>query len=147
MSVREAVPNDRDAVIGLLRDMHAACSIALPFAFDPAYAAAYFAGHCGRRDRLCLVHAPDGLARGMLFAACLDHPFGPLRLAQESLFWVDPTHRGRAAPALIAAYEAWARAMGCSRACLAHQGGDARPSALYRRRGYVPTETNFWKAL
>ena len=98
--IRLAVPSDKVSVIRLLAHSRAAARFdradgetTFNFPFDPAYAERLFLAHLVL-DRLCLVLDVDGAAQGVLMAVALDHPFGPVRLARETVWWIEPHHRG-----------------------------------------------------
>lgn len=96
-------------------------------------------------DTAILLITEGGAAGGILYPAV----FNAAHLTGQELFWwVDPEHRGTGVR-LLAALEDAARAMGAkswtvsTMESLNHDGA----AALYRRRGYVPTDRNYIKAL
>jgi hypothetical protein len=140
MSVRRAVETDRFRVVALLRDSHQAARFAWPF--QAAYA-----------DRLFRDHMAAGLvlvlgepAQGLLMAKTFDHPFGAGRWAKETVWYIAPRVRGRSALQMLDAYETWAREQRCDVVGMASLATND-VSALYLRRGYVPAEMHFIKAL
>ena len=116
------------------------------FPFD-AYAERLFFVTCAGSYVLCLVHDVDGTAQGVLMAHAFEHDFGPVWLSQERVWWIDPAHRGSAAPRMLDAYEAWARTNGCRFAGMAGMGDDPAVMKLYQRRGYRVAETHCLKPL
>lgn len=155
MTVRFAVLSDQDRVVELLRDSRIGAGFDTPlgvsgftFPFRPDHAARLFVAYLGRADRLAIVHDVAGVAQGILLAHAYDYDFGPVRLAQERLWWINPTHRGgTAAVRMLDAYEDWARSEGCDFTGMAGMGDDPDVGALYRRRGYRVAERNFLKGL
>lgn len=152
--VRAAVDADRMRVIRLLKDSRegagfdAATGVTgFTFPFVAAYAERLFLAHRAEANALCLVHDVDGVAQGVLMAVASEHPFGPVWLARETVWWIDPAHRGTAAVRMLDAYEDWARGRGCAFAGMAGMGEDPDVGRLYRRRGYRVAETHFLKAL
>lgn len=143
--VRRAVPTDQSRVIRLLRNAHAAGS--MPFPFSAPHAAALFATQVGLGGRLALVLDVCGQPQGVLMAALSEHPFAPVRVATEVVWWIEPDHRGVAASDMLAAYEAWAVEHGAAFAGMAALEAAPRAGVIYRRRGYMPVETHFIKAL
>lgn len=140
MNVRRATEDDRFRVIALLRDSHDAAGFAWPFL--AAYA-----------ERLFLDHMAGGVvlvlgdpAQGILMARTFEHPFGAGRWAKETVWYIAPAARGRAAIQMLDAYEAWAREQGCAMVGMASLATND-VSSLYARRGYAPAETHFLKAL
>ena len=63
------------------------------FPFDPAYAERLFLVHLMPRH-LCLVHDVEGTAQGVLMAVAAEHPFGPVRVARETVWFIEPDYRG-----------------------------------------------------
>ncbi len=154
MTVRPAVETDRLQVVRLLKDSREGAGFdaatgmtGFTFPFVAAYAARLFAAHLSTPDALCLVLDVDGVAQGVLMASAAEHPFGPVRLARETVWWIDPAHRGSAAVRMLDAYEDWARDRDCSFIGMAGMGEDPDVGRLYRRRGYGVAETHFLKAL
>jgi GNAT superfamily N-acetyltransferase len=150
--VRPAVPVDKMAVIRLLRDAHTAAGFstgASPFAypFQAAYAERAFLSHTSSADAACFVLEVERHAVGVLLARVFDYELGPLRLAKETAWWIDPDHRGKAASAMLDAYEAWAASRGASVAGMAALEIAPRAGVIYRRRHYQAVETHFVKAL
>lgn len=143
--MRPALAADKMRVIRLLKNAHAAGG--LPFPFSAPHAAALFDGQTTQPDRLALVATVAGVAQGVFMAAVTDHPFAPVRVATEVVWWIEPEHRGKIASEMLSAYEAWARKRGASFVGMAALEAAPRAGAIYRRRGYVPAETHFIKAL
>jgi len=139
-TIRHATPEDRLAVIGLLKESHAAAGFTFPF--SAPHADALFRQHlaCG------LVLVCGKPARGVLMAATFEHPFGAGRWAKETVWYIAPQARGRAAIRMLDAYEAWARERGCTTIGMASLATND-VSRIYERRGYVPAETHFLKSL
>ena len=69
-------------------------------------------------------------------------------IAQEAFWFVRSDARG-AGIRLLVKYEELARAMGVKRASMAHINGlmDDKLDRLFKRRGYHPTETHYWRTL
>lgn len=144
---------DVDRAVALLRDSRAGAGFDNPagvsgftFPFDPACAARLFTAHIDHPDRYCAVIEIVGRVEGLLLAAAFEHPFGPVRVAKETVWWIDPAHRGRSAIAMLDQYEAWARGIGCSFVGMAGMGDAPEVGNLYRRRGYKVAETCYLKA-
>lgn len=117
------------------------------YPWDEAHARAGLAQAMLAADALVLVLDVDGAPRGVLIAQAGPHPFGPVRQAQEVVWWIETDARSVAvAQTMLAAFEGWAAARGCAFVTLALLG-EAREAALYRRRGYAPAETHWIRAL
>jgi GNAT superfamily N-acetyltransferase len=151
--IRPAELSDKARIVTLLKHSREAAGFdqadgltGFSFPFDPAYAARLFLAHL-EPHRLCLVLDADGAAQGVLMAVAAEHPFGPVRLARETVWWIEPDHRGSAAPRMLAAFEAWAHAEGCAFAGMAGLGAEPDVGRLYLRRGYRAAETHFLRAL
>lgn len=152
--IRPGHRGDTARAIELLRDSHDAAGFAQPGAgfsvpFLAHYAERLFVRHLDMMglNSCCLVHDVDGVAQGLLLAMAYEHPFGPVWISAETVWWIDPAHRGRAAIAMLDAYEAWAASKGCKFAGMAGMGDDPLVANLYLRRGYAVAEKHFLKAL
>jgi len=148
----EAVSDDKVAVILLLQQAHHAAGFddgdnGFSFPFEAAYAERLFLAHL-LSGALCLVLKPEGdMARGVLMAVAAEHPMGPVRIARETVWYIEPSHRGSNAVKMLDAYEAWARARGCYFVAMAGMGDDPRVAKLYQRRGYHVAERHFLKSI
>lgn len=152
MIIRAAEISDTVAAIELLRDAHQAagfadgsCGIRIPFTAESAER--LFIRHLEMMNGCALVLDASGVAKGLLLAIAIEHPFGPVWIAQETMWWIDPEHRGRSAFAMLVAYETWASGMNCRYAGMAGMGDDPVVGRLYLRRGYLRAETHFLKAV
>ncbi|MET0721030.1 MAG: GNAT family N-acetyltransferase [Tardiphaga sp.] len=151
--IRSAVANDKAQVIRLLQHSRAGAGFdsadgltGFCFPFDPAYAERLFMVHQMPRH-VCLVHDVEGTAQGVLMAAYAEHPFGPVRLARETVWWIEPEYRGLGAVKMLDAYELWARANRCAFIGMAGMGDDPDVGRLYQRRGYLVAERHYLKAI
>lgn len=138
--VRRATADDRAAILRLLKEAHGAA--ALPFAFSAPHISLMLDAHMS--DGLVLVTGKP--ARGVLMAMTFDHPFGAGKWAKETVWYIAPSARGRAALPMLDAYEAWAREQGCTTIGMASLATND-VSRIYERRGYAPVETHFVKSL
>lgn len=138
--VRRALPEDRLAVIRLLKESHAAAGFSFPF--SAPHADMLFRQHLERG--LVLVFGEP--VAGVLMAATFDHPFGAGRWAKETVWYIAPSSRGRSALQMLDAYEVWACEQGCTTIGMASLASND-VSKIYERRGYAPAETHFVKAL
>lgn len=149
--IRQGQHNDTPRAIELLRDSRVAAGFdgqdGFAFPFVPSYAERLFLTHLDMMNACCLVNDVDGVAQGLLLAIAYEHKFGPVWIASETIWWIDPAHRGRAAIAMLNAYEAWAAAKGCKFVGMAGMGGDPDVAKLYLRRGYRVAEKHFLKRL
>ena len=152
--IRNATMLDKSRCIELLRDSRISAGFdrkdgltGFTFPFDPAYAERVFLTHITGTNRLCLVHDVSGVAQGILMMVAYEHLFGPVWLTQETLWWIDPSHRGSAAPRMLDAAENWAKEKGYHFTGMAGMGEDPAMAALYRRSGYRIAETHYLKAL
>lgn len=140
--IRRADLADRQSIVRMGRDFLLASGLNLTF--DAAWADASARSAILDVDQLVLVLEIDGCVCGMLCAACGFSPLAPVRVARETVFWIDPHIRGLWAGAFISAYEEWAKSRGCAVVGLASLE-IKRVGPLYQRRGYVPVEQHFLK--
>ena len=150
--IRRAEQTDKVAVIRLLEQSHRAAGFDRPggftFEFDPAYAERLFLVHLMPRH-LCLVLDVEGKfeVQGVLMAVWAEHPFGAVRVARETVWFVDRHYRGVAAVKMLLDYETWARGQRCQFIGMAGMGDDPEVGQLYLRKGYQVAETHYIKAL
>ncbi len=142
MDIRFADASDRDRVVALLRESHAAAGFTFPF--RAAYADALFQQHMAS-PMACVLVAGNS-AQGVLMACAFEHPFGAGLIAKETVWYVTTAARGRGAIKMLDTYEAWARSVGCVSAGMASLATND-VSSLYERRGYSAVETHFMKPL
>ena len=142
MDIRFADATDRDRVVALLRESHAAAEFTYPF--RAAYADALFQQHLAS-DKACVLVSGKP-AQGVLMACAFEHPFGAGRIAKETVWYVTHKARGRGAIKMLDAYEGWARSIGCVSVGMASLATND-VSSLYERRGYSAVETHFMKPL
>jgi GNAT superfamily N-acetyltransferase len=154
--IRVAQLKDKARVVELLRDSRAGAGFdsldgptRFTFPFDPDYAERLFFSHLRGSRMFCLVNVNSfDDPQGVLMATATEHPFGPIWIARETVWWIDPSHRGGlVAVRMLDAYETWAAAQGCKFVGMAGMGNDPSVGALYRRRGYRVAETHFLKPL
>lgn len=150
--IRTAIPSDRFRVIEMLRSAHAAAgfgdgSCQFQYRFSAAYADRAFASHTGSADATCIIMDIDNVPVGVLMARVFDYELGPTRIAKETVWWIDPEHRGAEASAMLEAYERWAAEVGAKAVGMAALAIAPRAGAIYARRGYHPAETHFIKTL
>lgn len=138
--VRRATACDRIAIIRLLQDSHAAAGFTFPF--SAPHADMLFRQHMERG----LVLVTGEPAQGVLMAMTFEHPFGAGKWAKETVWYIAPEERGRAALRMLDTYEAWAREQGCTTIGMASLASND-VSKIYERRGYAPAETHFVKAI
>jgi len=140
MEVRFADQSDRDRVIALLRESHAAAGYTFPF--QAARADLLFRQHM-ESPRACAI-VIGRPAQGILLAVSNDHPFGAGNVAVETIWFVSERARGRGSLKMLDAYEAWAESVGSASIVMASMSiNDV--SGIYLRRGYAPIETHFLK--
>ncbi len=143
LMIRPAELSDRFAMVRMTRDFFEASGLVLPF--DAAWVEASIKAWISDEEKLALVLDLEGV-RGMLCAAHVMSPLAPVRVSTEQAFWIDPCARGRWALAMLRTYEEWAKAQGCAVAGLASMGGRGA-DVIYRRRGFVPSETYYMKEI
>lgn len=145
MTVRLAEKRDRMRVVRMLRDAHGAAG--LPFDFSAPHALALVDQHMASEKHLAVVLVAAERAVGVLMASAQAHPFAPVLYAAETVWWVDPDHRGTGVSAMLKTYEEWARSLGCSFCNMVALDAAPRAGVIYRRQGYQAAETHYLKPL
>lgn len=150
--IRLANPRDKNRVIELLRDSRIGAGFAsgegFTFPFDPAYAARLFVQHTTAAHCACFVLDSGGTAQGVLMVVAFNHPYGPVRVSKDTMWWIDPAHRGgTAAFRMLDAFEVWSAAQGCAFSGIAGMGEDPAIAHLLARRGYGAAEVHYLKPL
>lgn len=143
--VRHATENDRVRVLQMCRDAHIAGK--LPWEFSAPHADALFRQSLVMPDRCCIVFAPDDFARGFLLGYVASSPLADISFARDFGWWIDPDHRGLAAIAMLDLFERWASERNATFAGMAAMEANPRAGRIYERRGYVKTETHYYKRL
>lgn len=153
--IRRATALDKSRAIELLKNSREGAGFdsatgvsGFVFPFSPAHAERLFVRHITSRAAVAIVHDVEGVAQGILLATAFEHPYGPVLVAKETLWWIEPAHRGgTTAIRMLDAVEKWAREQGCKFVGVAGMGDDPRVGALYERRGYRGAEVHFLKGL
>lgn len=150
--IRLATLADKNRAIKLLKDSREGAGFdkagGFAFPFDPAYAEWFFFRHLDNDHSIAIVHDVNGVAQGLLTGIVYEHEYGPVRVAKETMWWIDPAHRGgTAAPRMLDAFERWARAKFAKFVGVAGMGAEPRVGVLYERCGYRPAELHYLKEL
>jgi len=143
--VRFATPDDRVRVIRMSKEAHAAGK--LPWSFSAAHADNLFRQSLTLPDRACIIYAQEGRAVGFLLAYVAPSPMADISFARDFGWWIDPSARGRAATEMLDLFECWADGRNATFAGMAAMEVNARAGRIYERRGYVKTETHYYKRL
>lgn len=152
--IRIADASDKLSVIALLREAHAHHGFNDPCGmtgfvvpFDAAYIERLFLQHIESPNATAIVSDRGGVD-GVLMAVAFEHPYGPVRVARDTVFWITPARRGgSAAQRMLDAYEAWAyQQQRCQFAGIGGMGSHPGIDRLMRRRGYRVAETHYLRA-
>lgn len=94
---------------------------------------------------LLLVHneVPVGILAGIAIESLLTEGY----TAVEQMWWVEPEHRGRDSLKLFKLFLEWAKHIGCSMVTMAGLTGMTEVDKLYKKNGFVLTETSYVKEL
>jgi hypothetical protein len=147
--VRRAREDDRQRLLQLMRAAHAAAEFDKPDGFtgfvcpwDRSRVDRCLSHHMSAPDALAQVLDVDGIAQGILLAIAFEHPFGPVRMSKDTVWWIEPAHRGlKAARRSLDDYEAWAASLDVRYPGIAGMGDDPRVGKLLERRGYRIADT------
>lgn len=145
MTVRLATIADKGRVLRMSKDAHIAGQ--LPWKFSAPHADLLFRQAIEMPDRVCIVYAPDDIARGFLLGYVAASPMADISFARDFGWWIDPGHRGIAAAEMLDAFELWADQHNATFACMAAMEANPRAGRIYERRGYQKTETHYLKRL
>ncbi len=141
--IREATRADIPSMVRMARDFHAASPMSR-YSFSPMRAAAASMAAIDNPGTLALVLDQEGL-HGALLGSVRAYPLGDTLCAYEDVFWVDPSHRGKWALAMVRRFEAWAAGMDAEVVGLSCPINSAE--SLYARLGFTQAETTFAKGL
>lgn len=142
--IRRATEADVEALVGLLRLLHAEAPNYAdePFEDDQVTQFVYerLASTHLVDNSLVLVAVRGGQVVGTLIAVLIKHWLNRRLFAGELVLYIQPGHRGtRAFPALVAGYETWAASQGAVKTVLGVSSGIAskRTVRSYERLGYT----------
>lgn len=154
LEVRRGTPADIDRMVELAAALHAEAPNYCDEPFEPEVLRRWLAhrmhGTLLVDDNAVFVAESAGALVGALVGIVCDRPFNRQRFAAELTLYVRPESRGgRALPALVGAFEAWARAQGASKATLGISTGIhvERTVRAYSRLGYTLDGHNATKTL
>lgn len=144
MSIELATLKDIDVVYDLCLAFYQASAYTFPI--DMTYGKAFLATHLSNPNHLGLLYYQDqDHPVGCLLAISGAHPFFPVKIANELVWWVQPEHRSLKSFELLEAYEYWARIIQkCDLVCLT-ASDDPRVDKLYKRKGYILKERSYYK--
>lgn len=100
-------------------------------------------------EGVVLLALKDGKPVGFLVGVASQPVFSSNKFSMELGWWVEPEHRGcRGALLMYAAYEDWAKRVGCSHIQGAYLPGVSPDlDKFYKKRGYVLTESSYVKVV
>lgn len=148
MLVRRAAPSDVPWLCDALRAFAADYPAPIALYQDEAHSAGLI-GHLIDQQFVALaIHATDGPV-GLIAGVCEPHPFNPgLLVATELWWWVQPAARGTSAGGrLFAAFEAWATEQQAGAIAVTLESNSPLADEAMTRRGYLPVERQFLRAL
>jgi GNAT superfamily N-acetyltransferase len=141
--VRRATAADIPELLDMARELHAESPAFRDEPFEPEVVRRWLAQRMATvllaDDNAVFVTTAGGHLTGVLVALVIDSWFNRSRTAAELTLYVRPQHRGgRALPALVRAYKAWARAQGAAKAALGVSTGihPERTVHAYRKLGF-----------
>lgn len=154
LEVRRGTPGDIGQMVTLAAALHAEAPTYRDEPFEPAVLRRWLEqrmhGTLLVDDNAVFVAEQGRGIVGVLVGIVCDRPFNRRRFAAELTLYVRPQSRGgRALPALVTAFETWARAQGARTATLGISTGihAGRTVRAYARMGYTLDGHNATKTL
>lgn len=109
--------------------------------FDPARVESLARGMLSTPNMAGFVSERDGVVVGMLGMHVYEHPMSGERVATETVWWMDPEHRGTDGVRLLKAGEAWARSLNATTLYMVAPSPEVE--RLYAALGYARLETTY----
>lgn len=121
----------------------------LDFELDKDYGVNFLRSHISNPDCLSLIWEIETQPRGCLLAFAPPHPFFPIRVANELVWWMEPNSRSLGSLKLFQAFEYWAKEIKKSDAISVTSTSSTDPvlEKYYQRKGYSKRETTWSKSL
>lgn len=141
--MRLATLSDVSRIYELCESFYRASSYT--FELDQQYGENYIKGHLTHPTCLSLLHESDqGTIEGCLLAVVSPHPFLPLKVANELVWWIEPQYRSRHSTKLLEAYEYWAIEVQKADLVCVTSTDDPRLEKYYKRKGYTVKEHTWY---
>jgi hypothetical protein len=138
--IREARPSDMNRLLWLAEDFLKPSQ----FTFDPVAISQSISAHMQCPRKCVFVYEQEGKIIGVVGGMKSANLWG-LVIANESLLFVEKTHRGRAGLSLIKAFEDWAGDCPVMINTRLDFHKDDRLDKLLERKGYKAIETHYMK--
>jgi len=139
--------DDLTGVLNLISQAH----LEGPYAnipFEPGYVRDALAqtGEIDKKVLILLLY--EGQIVGFLWAVISpSHLSSLMKIATELFWYVDYDHRGRYSLKLLEAFELWAKMQDCTHANVSNVFSLEKVERLYTKKGYVPVERSYMKAI
>ena len=117
------------------------------FPVDEQYGLRFLHQQVQSPDACALVLLREDKAVGVLLGSSSPHPFLPVKIAVEILWWVDEDHRGWDSLELLKAFEYWAKNIKRCQIISCADVAQHSIAAIYERRGYKLEEQTWTKEL
>lgn len=145
-TIRLATLDDLEPLYRLCASFYHSSEYSLPL--DQAYGSNYIRNHIPQKDNLSLVLEDQGQLVGCLLAISGPHPFFPVRVSTELVWWVEPEFRGKSSLDLLKAFEYWSvELQKCNLICITSHTDDPRLAVYYKRMKYIPKELSWYKTI
>lgn len=138
--VRLYAHSDRFSVLGMARAFHRESE--LPFEFDSVHLECTLREFSQGVDSAALVLVSKDRVHGVILGYVVDHPLWPVRMAYETLWYVDPEYRHTGGTLLLSVFEKWAASRSASYVGIALLGDHRRGLERY---GYRTVEHLYMK--
>lgn len=145
MALKLATLEDIDSLYAMCQEFYRQTD--LNFELNKDYGISFLQSHIPNPDHLSLIWEQDSQQCGCLLAFALPHPFLPIRVANELVWWMHPSTRGKGSLKLFQAFEYWAKEIKhCETICVTSTSStDPSLEKYYQRKGYSRKETTWSK--
>lgn len=147
MMLRLGTSADVDIVYTMCRNFYHQAD--LTFELDEQHGKQFLHTHITGPESLTLIWEKASQPAGCLIAIAPLHPFFPVRIANELVWWMEPNSRGSGSLKMFQAFEYWAKEIKKCQAISVTSTSSTDPTLekYYQRKGYSLRESTWTKEL